>query len=48
MDKNVLITEPKKVANIFNNYFSPIAMKLQETTDDNGEDFNMYLNNRKE
>ena len=48
MDKNVLITEPKKVANILNNYFSSFAMELQETIHENGEVFNMYLNNGNE
>ena len=45
MDKNVLITEPKKVANLFNDYFSTIAKKLQENIHHNGQDFNMYLDN---
>ena len=48
MDKNVLITEPKKVANLFNDYFSTIAEKLQRNIHANNEDFNIYLNNRNE
>ena len=48
MDKNVLITEPKKVANLFNGYFSTIAEKLQRNIHANNEDFNIYLNNRNE
>ena len=48
MDNNILITEPKKVANIFNDYFSSIAKKLQNNIYDNGQDFKMYLENRNE
>ena len=48
MDKDILITEPKKVANTFNNYFSSVAKELQNNIFGNGQDFNMYLNNRNE
>ena len=48
MDKNVLITEPKKVANVFNDYFSSIAKELQDKIYDNGQDFSIYLNDRNE
>ena len=43
MDKNVLITDPKKVANTCNVYFSSIAKELQNKIYDNGKDFSIYL-----
>ena len=45
---NELITDPSKVANEFNNYFSNIAGKLQATIHSQGHDFKDYLNNKSE
>ena len=43
-----LVTEPKEVANQFNNYFSNIASKLQASIYTQGQDFNKYLKNNAE
>ena len=40
-----LVTEPKEVANQFNNYFSNIASKLQASIYTQGQDLNKYLKN---
>jgi hypothetical protein len=45
---NDLITDPTKIANEFNNYFSKIAGKLQSSIHSQGQDFNEYLQNKSE
>lgn len=47
IDKD-LVTDPTKVANEFNNYFSNIAGKLQASIHSQGQDFNNYLHNKSE
>ena len=39
-------TEPSKIANEFNNYFSSIADKLQASIHPQGQNFNSYLKNK--
>lgn len=46
--QNQLISDPKQVANEFNNYFSKIAENLQSKIHSEGQDFRNYLNNPNE
>ena len=46
MVNNELISDPKEIANTFNNYFSTIAKDLQGKIYHNGQDFTKYLTNR--
>ena len=45
---NELITDPIRVANEYNNYFSNIAGKLQASIYSQGQDFNDYLHKKSE
>ena len=45
---NEINTDPNKIANEFNSYFSNIAGKLQASIHSQGQDFNDYLNNSPE
>ena len=45
---NELITEPKDIANAFNNYFSTIASDLQGKIYHHGQDFTKFLENSNE
>ena len=45
MVNNDLISDPKEIANTFNDHFSTIAKELQGN---NGQDFTKYLTNRNE
>ena len=42
---NKIITDPKKVANTFNDYFSTIASNLQKKIHHHGKDFSNFLKN---
>ena len=48
MVNNDLISDPKEIANTFNNHFSTIAKELQGNIYHNGQDFTKYLTNRNE
>ena len=41
----ILISDPKIVADTFNNYFSQIASELQDKIYYHGKDFSEYLKN---
>ena len=42
---NELISDPKLIAETFNNYFSSIASELQGKIHQHGKDFSCYLKN---
>ena len=42
---NTLITDPKKIANTFNKYFSSVGSSLQNKIHHHGKDFKHYLQN---
>ena len=42
---NTLITDPKKIANTFNNHFSSVGSSLQNKIYHHGKDFKHYLHN---
>ena len=43
---NKLVSDHKEVAEIFNNYFSSVASRLQDKIYHYGQDFSSYLDNR--
>ena len=43
MIENQLVNDPTQVANEFNNFYSSIAKKIQESIHTQGQDFNKYM-----